>query len=285
MSVSFTDYGATIWMSVDFERVLGRGTIVPSIVLELNGKTSSEAFQVELHHLRGKLYFNSEYLGYGAVGFKPISSRGTNLELQIPMNPAAFGFINENLRDADIGMSLSFDGLMRVRQDESAARYPTSPPAGVWTFIGIGLNRLTELKFQVSRSDWFKNVMEPIALDRYVFTEVRIPTGVLRDRFRAAADSLLRAESHFINGNDPEVFFQCRAALESLTGAPKNIFDAIGDELKRQEVNDLVKQLVTFLHSGRHAKPDRGFLVNHLDAELGLSLTKVVLAYISKASG
>lgn len=282
MTVSFTDLGSTIWMTLEFKRATGRGKIAPSLVLEFEATTPIQDSRVQLHHLRGKLHFDSEYLGQGLVEFRTVASNGTRIEMQIPLAPASFGYITEKLTGATISMSLSFDGAMRIRHDSERA-YASSPPRGEWTFLGIGGDRLTELKFQIARSDWFTYVLEPIAHDRYVFTEIRIPTGLLKSAFSAAAQCVLKAEGHLINGNDPEVFLQCRGAFESLAGAPKNIFDSIPDEDKRQAINDLTKQLGDFLHRGRHAESEKGFLVTRHDAELALSMTKVVLTYISKA--
>jgi hypothetical protein len=283
MTVSFTDLSATIWMTLEFKGARGKGRVAPSLVLEFEATTQNQDCRVELHHLQGKLYSDFEYLGQGFIEFRTISSNGTRIEMQVPLAPALFGYINEKLTgDATIGLTISFSGAMRIWHDLDRA-YASSPPRGEWTFVGIGDNHQTGLKFQIARSDWFKYVLEPIGMDEYVFAEIKIPKGLLKSKFTAAAQSVLKAESHFVNGDDPEVFFQCRAALETLTGAPKSIFDSVADEGKRQALNDLVQRLVDLLHRGRHAQPEKGFMVNHQDAELALSLTKVVLAYISKS--
>lgn len=280
MSVSFTDMTSSVWMTVEYKRATGRGLIVPSIFFDLEASTPQPDAQVELHHLRGRLYQGSEYLGQGSVEYRPVST-GTSLEMQIPLALSVIDHISKGLTGANVDLSIRFDGVLRICSGSERA-FVSSPEPGAWTFLGIGSSRSAELNIQIPRSDWFKNVVEPTSMNEYVFTEIRIPAGVLESSFRAAADSILKAERHFIAGDDPEVFFQCRAAIESLQGAPKNIFESITDDAKRKTLNDFVKGLNALLHRGRHAQPERGFSINHQDAELALSATKVALGYVSK---
>jgi hypothetical protein len=138
----------------------------------------------------------------------------------------------------------------------------------------------------VARSDWLKNVLEPVGFGNYILMEMPVPAVPDRKRWENALAHLTQAEQQFALGNDPGVFQYCRAMIESLEGYPKQIFAALGDEEKRQKVDALLDQAGKYFHAGRHvskAGPQEGeFPVDHRDAEFALALAKFFLAYIAK---
>ncbi len=147
----------------------------------------------------------------------------------------------------------------------------------MWEFAWI---QQTPLSIYVPRSDWLKDVLEPIGVGNYVFSEIRVPKVPDRERSEKALKHLRDAEEQFRLGNDPGVFQSCRAVFEEgvLERAPKNIFAAVADEEKRKRGDQLLKEAVAYFHSGRHPSrtgPSQGeFPVDHRDAEFALSLLK-----------
>jgi hypothetical protein len=286
MSVAFTDLGATSWVEVSFVRASGRGKVVPQLLVALEARTTSENLHVEIHSLAGRLSYENETISESTVGFRPLSHWANQLDFPFFLTRDALGHINNGLKADTIELTIDFSGLMRVYHDSSTIiQYASSPPAGEWSFLPVGLNRMVQLRFQISRSDWFKHVLEPLGNDEYVLNEIRVPKGDVQKEWQSALDCLRQAEYQFTLGHDPEVFFQCRAALESLPGAPKQIFKTLRDEGKREVVDQFVRQFVEYLHFGRHvdrAAPTQGFRVHHQDAEFALAVTKMLLSYTSK---
>lgn len=139
----------------------------------------------------------------------------------------------------------------------------------------------TQLNVRVSRSDWIRDVLTPTAYGDYVINEIRVPRGSVATQWRSAAERLQDADELLVLGRHAEALFQCRAALETLPGSPKRIFDFVEDEAKRTTIDELTRQLVRFLHLGRHVKTGEGFAVDHRDAQFAVYVTKTLLSYAS----
>ncbi len=125
-----------------------------------------------------------------------------------------------------------------------------------------------------------------MGLGSHVLMEMPVPVVPDRKRWEDALTHLARAEQQFASGNDPGVFQYCRAMIDSLEGYPKQIFSKLGDESKRQQIDELLNQTGKYFHAGRHvskAGPQEGeFPVDHRDAEFALALAKFFLAYMAK---
>lgn len=205
MNVSFTDNTSTMWVSVEFKRARGEGRVIPSLILECEARTPIANARVELHHLKAELFQENEYLGEGSVEYKNIHTNGSSLEFRIPLRRSTLAYLVDRLSGPSVSLTMRFHGSLRVRT-EDPPRYASSIPAGEWVFVQVGGNRMTELKIQIPRSEWFAHVLEPMGLGNYVFTEIVLPAGVLNPAFSAAVQCLQTAESHYVVGNDPEVF-------------------------------------------------------------------------------
>ena len=287
MSSTLLSDGITSWVKLALSHVSAQGQVLPRLVVSLEASATRERIEAEIHHLTGELFHDRELLGKGALPPAVVSSFGTQLTLEVPVARDALHFVQQTLRGDAVDLRLEFTGLLRVRHDlpQGEQYRPSSPPQGEWGFVAIGQGRHAELRFQISRSDWFKRVLEPTGVNDYLLAEIRIPKAHRGQGWRNALDHLHDAERHFIIGNDAEVFFKCRAALEALPGAPKRTFDFIGNATKRQRIDELAKQFVDYLHTGRHVERSPGeqgkFPVDRRDAEFALALTKVMLAYAS----
>jgi hypothetical protein len=104
-----------------------------------------------------------------------------------------------------------------------------------------------------------------------------------------AANHLRDAERALREGNDAQVFFSCRAVVESLPGAPKNIFDNLQSSQHRERLDDpYVLAAPTFTSDAHTAEdgPRAGeFAVDHADAHFALNLAKLLLAETARVLG
>jgi hypothetical protein len=103
---------------------------------------------------------------------------------------------------------------------------------------------------------------------------------------RQAANHIRAAERALREGQDPQVFLACRAAIEALPGAPKEIFANLEYARERDTLDSLALAAGNYLHLGRHAAdegPQRGeFPVDHGDAAFALNLAKLLLAHTAR---
>jgi hypothetical protein len=209
-----------------------------------------------------------------------------NLTFAVPITHHAISFVHERLRDHEIQFTLQFSGATFARDDRPKEKWQGGAPgmeSGKWFFAPI---QEVNLVIGVARSDWLKNVLEPVGFGNYTLMEMPVPAVPDRKRWENALTHLTHAEQQFALGNDPGVFQDCRAMIESLEGYPKQIFATLGDEEKRKKVDALLEQAGKYFHAGRHvskAGPQEGeFSVDHRDAEFALALAKFFLAYIAK---
>jgi hypothetical protein len=142
---------------------------------------------------------------------------------------------------------------------------------------------------EVARSDWIKDVLEPMRFGEYVLTEIWVPPVPERERWLLALEQLQQAKAQYAQGNDAGVFLHCFGAFETLGRKPEDyekLFSTISDGFKRKQVNDLLKQVKNYLESGRHVSsdgPEQGkFAVDHRDAEFALWQAEMLLIYMAK---
>ncbi len=233
--------------------------------------------------------FDNELLGTGTmsdVGEEVPSLGDRQIHLEVFVDRDAIRFVQDCLREANLSFELEFRGALYVRDDrpEGERRFNSELGQGEWHFVPI---KPTRLPVTIARSDWVKNVLEPLGVGEYVLMEMPVPGVPERERWKAALRHVEEAQKHFRMGNDAAVLQSCHAAFESLEGAPKNIFERVADEKKREAVDNLLKQAKHYFNSGRHVSksggPQKGsFPVDHRDAEFALYLSQVLLAYTAK---
>jgi hypothetical protein len=286
VSVAFTDSASTAWVTAKYERCSAIPGMKPRLVISYEARTTNDQFQVQIQYLVGSVFVADQFVGRGLVPSRDISRHGSNLDIEISLDIGDLNRLNGFLTGDSLTLVIEFEGLMRVWHDsEDVARFASSPPRDEWFYQTIGAGRQARDIFQIARSDWVSHVMERAGVGEYVFAELKIPSENLRREWKAAASLLSDATHHFHLGNDPEVFFKARAALEALPGHPKEILSFIGDTEKAKRLDALVRSTVSYLHHGRHVvrsdDEEPGFPVTHQDAEFALFLTKIVLAHLA----
>lgn len=233
---------------------------------------------------------DQEALGLGTIaGVGPLSPDSVNdrvFEVEIPIAPAALAHIDENLRGAQVDLTLQLYGHFFVHVDEEPQDGAPSFPGNGWSSVSLQAGGTSDLRIQIARSDWYTRVLQPLGAEEYVPIEIRLPVGELHSDSDAAVSHIREAERTYALGDDPATFGRCRAALDAMPGAKKQIYENIADPLKRQRIDELARVFGEYMHSGRHVAdsgPDQGtFPVDHRDAAFVLSTTKLLVAYSAR---
>lgn len=279
-------HNAQIWANLGISPIRGKGHVQPTLIFPLEAQTPADGIQVQIDQLYAKLSFNREMLGTGTVDEigEEIRSGGRQLHLEIPINREAIRFVQDHARDHSLNFELECHGLLWVIDSRSGGPVSASEERGKWRLVPV---KSGSVRISIYRSDWVKNVLEPLGIGKYILLELPIPDVPEPERWKKALDHLEDAQNHFHMGNDAAILHLCHAAFEGLEGAPKNIFDQMADEKKRRAVDDLLKQAMDYFHSGRHVSKSSGpqqgtFPVDHRDAEFALYLSRTFMAYIAK---
>ena len=268
-------------VEVEFERIGGRGLVLPRIAVAFDLRTTEEGTFADMHEMRVRLEAANELIGEGKLGPVEVRRRESAYEVEIPVSRHALAFLNERLTGNDLDLVAKFSGWMLVRRGGAEQAAPE------WQTVGS--SRQAWLSFQVPRSDWFTKVLEPIGVGKFVVFEMPLPSGDLRTEFEQALAHLNEAERHYVTGSDPSVFSSCRAAFDALPGAKQHIYDTIADERKRKQLDDLAREVGEYLHTGRHVaesgEQQGEFPVDHRDAEFALAMTRLLVTYTAKLLG
>lgn len=277
--------GVTTWVLLDPDAAHGRGTVMPRLSLQFKARTCRERMQVQIHVMRGELIADQEILSRGMLTGVHLSHGERQLTMEVPLSRAALEYIDRSFVDGPIELVLRLSGWLLARdENEDGPRFASAPQPHEWVFQAFGDARDTSLRFQIARSDWFTRVLEPIGTTEYICTEVAIPRG--DHPLRQAANHIRAAERALREGQDSQVFVTCRAAIEALPGAPKEIFANLEYVRERDTLDALVLVAGNYFHLGRHAAdegPQRGeFPVDHGDAAFALNLAKLLLAHTAR---
>lgn len=278
------------WAKFRFLHLGAAGRVYPRLLFTLETRASLPQRKLRVIQLNGSLSFQSEILGIGWL--EPYGPSGTEIDLHdrqvtltIPVAHLAIQFVQERARGHAIPVELQLWGTAFVRDDTPVQQQdPHSPfSSGQWHFAPF---QDSKLSVNIPRSDWVKNVLEPIGFGEYVLMEMPVPKIPERERWETALEHLKRAEEQYGMGNDPGVFQYCRAMVESLEGYPKRIVAGMEDDKKREQIDALLHEAGQYFHAGRHvskAGPMEGeFPVDHRDAEFALGLAKLSLTYMAK---
>ncbi|MGB7686052.1 MAG: hypothetical protein WBL45_09765 [Solirubrobacterales bacterium] len=240
---------------------------------------------VQIHFMHGELMVGEERLGQGTLTGAHLAPTGYQFELEVPVSRAALECIDRVLTGGAIDVALRLSGWLRARdRNEDNPRYASQPQPGEWVFENFGQARDTQLRFQIPRSEWFSKVLEPIGTTEYICTEIAVPRA--DSDLRQAANHLKDAERALREGHDPQVFLHCRGALESLPGAPQEVFDNLESEQQKKRLDALMRSAGGYFHLGRHTAEDGPregeFAVDHADAAFALNLAKLLLAQTAR---
>jgi hypothetical protein len=288
-SVQLGDAAGYGWIKLRSGDVYARGNVRPRLLVTLHAATTREKRYANIHLLRAKLLFGNEELAEGLLLGVRLNYMERSLTLEIPISRAALQYVTDNATGERIDLKLDMSGWMQVRREpteDEPARFQEDPELGEWGFLSFGEGHQAQLDLQVARSHWFTLVLDPVGSLRYVVTEIPLPKGGAGAALQATLNHLREAERRYAAGDDPGVFFSCRAALETLPGAPKQVFDPLPDRDVAERIDAVMKETVAYLHRGRHPKRqgDRAgeFPVDHADAQFALSLTRLLVAQTSR---
>lgn len=286
-SVQLTDSQGIGWLNLSPGRVYGRGTVFPRLSFELIARTPREKMSVQIHHLHAQLEYANEVLGTGTATGIWAHFSDVHLSIEIPISMQTLAYIDQGTTGDRLDFTLSLTGWLHVRRepDPDERRILSTPEPGEWGFISVGRGSTTNVLIQVGRSDWLKQVLEPIGTLEYVLTEIALPRGAGGLAFSAPLSHLAEAERQYALGHDADVFARCKAMTETLPGWPKDIFTAISDREKAESLDSLLKEAVDYFNRGRHPAKEGAqsgqFPVDHRDARFALTLSKVLLAEIA----
>jgi hypothetical protein len=278
-------YGTTNWVLLDADRVTGQGKVAPRLGFQMRARTPRERMEVQIHLMHADLRTDGECLGHGFLTGIPLAHGDRYITVEVPVSRPALDHLDAIAPTNRIDLELKLTGWLRARDDnEDGPRFTNSPQPGEWVFQSFGETSQTMLMFQIARSDWFTDVLQPIGTVEYVSTEIVLPTG--DPSLRAAIGKIRDAESAYSNGDDPAVFLHCRGAIDALPGAKQDILADLKDRAEAKLLDNLTREAGQYLHHGRHVATDGAeqgdFPVTHQDARFALNLTKLLIAHISR---
>lgn len=273
----------TTWALLDSQTVHGRGRVLPRLSFLFNARTPRERMAVEIHVMRGQLVVQNEVLGEGLLTGIHLNNHDYQVTLEVPVNRQALEFLDGIAQDR-IDVALQLSGWLRGCDDnEDGRRFANQPAPGEWVFQRFG-DSVTTLPFQIARSDWFTQVLAPLGTVDYVPVEIAVPRA--DHPLRQAANHLNEAEQALREGRDPLVFSYCRAAIDALPGAKKEIFDGLPNQREAKALDALLLEAGNYFHLGRHTAddgPQQGeFAVDHGDAAFALNVAKLLIAHTAR---
>lgn len=235
--------------------------------------------------MQADLTVRDELLGIGFLTGIPLSHGARPITMEIPVSRSSVSYLEAVSPENRVDLELKLTGWLRARDDnDDAHRFTSDPLPGESIFQSFGQANQALLRFEVARSDWFSNVLEPIGTVDFISTEIVLPRA--DDSLKAAINQLRRAESAYAIHDDPAVFLYCRGAIDALPGAKQNIFASLTDRHEARLLDDLTRQAGQYLHRGRHVADDGDqdgqFPVDHHDARFALNLTKLLISHIGR---
>lgn len=235
--------------------------------------------------MQAELRVANELLGTGFLTGVSLVHGDRPIRMEIPVSRSAVSYLEAQSPENRIDLELKLTGWLRAKDDnEDSHRFTSDPLPGEPVFVSFGQANQAHLRFEVARSDWFSDVLEPIGTVEYIAMELVMP----RDdtSLKAVTSQIRKAENSYAMHDDPAVFLYCRAAIDALPGAKQEIFTSLSDPDEAQLLDDLTRQAGQFLHRGRHivASDEQGaqFPVDHHDARFALNLTKLLVAHIGR---
>ncbi len=271
------------------EQIQAIGQVFPRVQFELRLHTPNERVDAEIHHLRLQVKFANEVLGEGVCAGDYVDSNDRRIRIDVPVSRRALAFVNENLQADRLDLTLSLQGWMRIRYEETKRDPGSSQPPGEWSFTTFGVMGMADIQLQIARGEWFKRVLEPLGSYEYVLTEVPVLKGHAGAALQRSLAHIREAERHFAEGHDPAVFQYCRATIEALPGWPKEIFAGMADTSKAGYLDELTLAAKRYYDHGRHLAKDGAqegaFPVNHREALFAINTAKVLLAEIAAVLG
>jgi hypothetical protein len=262
---------------------------LPQITVPLEAQVAERGIEIEMLRLASDLKIGNTLIGQGELGpYSYLRTSVNYLPATATCPQAALPYlVNLVPSQGRLTLTLSFRGLLRYRHS-----YPAGDglaqglgEADTWHIESIGNGSVTELDVQVARSDWYEQVVEKLGVGSYLVAQLYLPYGV--KAWEASLRHLSDALREMVQGNPPGVFGACRAAVDALPGDKTEIFAAMPEGKKRDEIDALTKSIGKYIHSGRHVVPSEGgeqageFPVDQRDAVFVYNMTKLLLSHIA----
>jgi hypothetical protein len=265
------------------------GGPLPRVGIPIEARIMQEGVEARVLRLAFDVSLGDVLIGRGELG--PVGLRGTE---EYPISaiavcPREALPLLANPPAGRINLVLTFRGLLQMKHrfDPTDERARGLMEPGQWDLVTVGDNNLLQqLTISAARSDWYDQIVEPLKLGSYLIASLALPDPDKVPSWRAALGHLASAQKSLTNGNPPAVFGFCRAALDSLPGAKKDIFKAMPEGKKREEIDQLTKAIGEYIHSGRHVVPGSGgeeageFPVDQGDAMFVVNLTTLLVSRI-----
>jgi hypothetical protein len=257
-SIQLGDSAGRGWLNLRPDGMFARGSVRPRLYITLHGETTREKRFVDIHLLRGVLTFENEQLAEGFLTGESLNYVSRPLTLEVPISREAIQYVTDRITGDKIDFILELSGWLEVHReptDDDPPYMGETPSPGQRGFLMVGGSGRGQIRMQIDRGHWFTQVMDPVGTLTYVVTEIPLPKGSgSAAAFQPVLNHLREAERNYAAGDDAGVFFRCRAALEALPGAPKDIFAGLADPDLAECMNALTKESVDYLHRGRHTQ-------------------------------
>ena len=279
--LSDLSWGSMTLVQLEDQAVGALGRVTPRLLLTMQANSTDPGLVGRMLALRVDVTFKNELLGWGEVPASQHEIRsqrsGSLPSLEVPLTPAALAFLQDEVRDDDLSLTLAFNGLFHVTEAPATLRM-----VSVGSILPLsGRGSLT-----VPHSDWVKKILAPLGVGDYMLMVLHVPPPSADGGLRSALRHLRAAEAFYADGKDGAVLQSCHAAFESFPGWPKAIFDKLPNQEKGEFLDKLLKESKGFMNAGRHVVQDGGlageFDVEHRDSLFALALTKVWLTYLSR---
>lgn len=268
-----------------FASISGQGRVQPRLILDFRAETVGANEHAEVQDLRVEVTCGGELLGSGTQRnvVSDVYDYESQLLVDVPISRAVIDFVDQRLREATVQLGLEVRALLRLRTEPPAPPGQQRPEPGPWHEAKTWP---TQTEVSIPRSEWVSGVVQPLGVEQFIFLELPVPPPPERAQWEKALAHLAEAESHYREGNDPEVLQRCYAAFEALVGAPKAIFDAVADAEKRNRLNDALRTAKEYMQNGRHVSKagelEGEYPVDHRDAAFALGQAKLWLTYIGR---
>jgi hypothetical protein len=259
------------------------------ITIPLEGRVTERDIEVEILRLAFDLKIGSTLVGQGELGpYSYLRTDPNYLPATATCPQTALSqLINPEPPQGRITLTLVFRGLFRYRHNftQGDGRAQGLDEPGTWHIESIGNQSLVNLDVQVARSDWYEQVVEKLGVGSYLITPLYLPYGL--ETWQSTLGHMNDALRALVQGNPPNVFGACRAAIDALPGNKTEIFAAMPEGKKRDAINELTKSIGVYIHSGRHVVPNSGgeqageFPVDQRDALFVYNMTKLFLSQIA----
>jgi hypothetical protein len=267
--------------------VSAEGGPLPRVGIPLLARLLEPGIDIEVLRLAFDLKIGSVLVGQGEIGpLTQLRTDDTHITVWASCPQTALPFLlDPPPPQGRVGLTLVMTGLVRYRhqfQSGPAANGLEAPDT--WHLHSLTSGSVHDLDVSVARSDWHEQVVAKLGLGGSLVSVLPLPLGVAG--WQRVLEHLAEAERALTQLDPPAVFGHCRAALDAIPGAKKDIFDAMTPGPKRDAIDELTLRIGQYIHSGRHVVPggmgqqEGQFPVSQPDAAFALNMMKLLVSHV-----